>query len=89
MNYSAYAYPLVREAASEIVEGGCVEAILAGAVGIGKTTLAVIVNIYYLYLLSLERHPQIRYGLDPYTMIIFAILNRTVTLARDLKSSES
>lgn len=74
-------WPVVRETIHQVVDGGYVEAILTGSIGIGKTTLAQVVNAYNLYLLSLYRSPQLNYDLMPTSRIVFAMLNKTATLA--------
>ena len=81
-------WPELHVAANEIISGNYVEALLTGAIGIGKTTLAQIINAYFLYCLSLEHFPQRKYGLMPSSTIVFAMLNRTESLARDVTYRE-
>lgn len=69
------------KAVCEIVNGKYVEALLMGAIGIGKSTMAQILTAYDLYLLSCERYPQIRLGLLPGFPIVFTCLNVTDQLA--------
>lgn len=53
-----------------------------------NTTLAQIINAYYLYLVSVEKYPQRRFSLMPSSSIVFAMLNRTDSLAKDVTFKE-
>lgn len=77
-------YPEVRQAIIDIINGGYVQAILTGATGIGKTSIAQIIQARYVYEISCERFPQARFGLTPTSDIVFAMLNRTSDLAKDV-----
>lgn len=81
-------YPEVRAAIKTIIEGGYIEALLMGAVGIGKSTLAQIVTAYHLYLLSCEKWPQAKFGLMPTSTIVIAMLNRSDYLAQQVTYGE-
>lgn len=75
-------WPEVRKAIIEInckwwmgLEGGAYnEAILSGATGTGKTSIAIVTTLYHLYLLSCLTNPQSIYGLPKATSIVFAIM---------------
>jgi hypothetical protein len=49
------------------------EALLGGATGIGKSTLALITTLYQVYLLTCFRDPHRLYGLDPQTRFVFPL----------------
>ena len=49
------------------------EALLGGAIGTGKTTLAQVTLLYRLYLFTCFRQPQSLFGLTPHTPIIFTL----------------
>lgn len=74
-------WPEVRKAIIEINEnwwrGGNEafnEAVLMGATGTGKTSIAIASTIYHLYLLSCMKNPQGFYGFPKATAIVFAIM---------------
>ena len=81
-------WPENRKIIREIVEDGYVEALLMGAIGYGKTTVAQVITAYQLYLLSTERFPQSKYGLLPTSSIVIAMLNKTDDLARTVTFGE-
>ena len=58
------------------------EAVLTGAIGTGKSTLAIYSIAYQLYVLSCYRTPQVAFDLDPTSEIVFVIQNRTERLAK-------
>lgn len=55
-------------------EGAFNEAVLMGATGTGKTSIAIVSTLYHLYLLSCLTNPQAIYGLPKATSIVFAIM---------------
>lgn len=75
-------WPEVRKAIIEMaanwwrgLEGGAYnEAILSGATGTGKSTIAMVLTMYHLYLLSCLKNPQAVYGLPKATAIVFALM---------------
>jgi len=81
-------FPEVRVAAKAIIEGGKIEALLMGAIGIGKTTLAQIVQAYHLYDLSTLVNPQAKFGLMATSSIVIAMINRTDQLAQAVTFGE-
>jgi len=59
-----------------------VEAVLTGAIGIGKNYFADMSLSYMLYCLSCFHNPQLEYDLAPGSSIIFIQQSRTLTLAK-------
>jgi hypothetical protein len=57
---------------------------LRGSIGKGKTTISTICIAYELYKLLCRMNPQKSFGLIPSSKIVFAILNRTLTLSTDV-----
>lgn len=56
--------------------------ILSGAIGIGKSTVAVICMLYLLYRMLCLKDPYQHYGLQPIDMITFSMLNLTMDAAK-------
>lgn len=50
------------------------EAVLMGATGTGKTSIAMVCTMYHTYLLSCMKNPQAWYGFPKATSIVFAIM---------------
>lgn len=50
------------------------EAVLMGATGTGKTSIAIATTMYHLYLLSCMKNPQAFYGFPKATSIVFALM---------------
>lgn len=50
------------------------QAVLMGATGTGKTSIAIVTTLYHLYLLSCLKNPQALYGFPKATSIVFAIM---------------
>lgn len=73
--------PVVLDALKAIEAGDFHTILATGAVGAGKTTLLQYLIEFEIYLLSTIDNPHERFSLDPDTPIIFAIQNRTTTLA--------
>ena len=74
-------WPEVRNAAVAINsrwwEGGDAahnEAVLKGATGTGKTSIAIVTMLYHVYLLHCLKNPQGLYGFPKATSIVFAIM---------------
>ena len=66
-------YPGVMDVLREINSGQYVEAVLTGAIGTGKTTIALLTTAYQLHVLSCLRDPHAFFKLDPASEIVFAI----------------
>jgi hypothetical protein len=88
-------YPVVLDALIELnnpVEPGrehrarlftkYTEAVFTGAIGTGKSTLAIYTMAYQLYVLSCYRQPQLAFDLDPTSEIVMVFQNRTERLAK-------
>lgn len=50
------------------------EAVLMGATGTGKTSIAMVTTLYHTYLLSCMKNPQSWYGFPKATSIVFALM---------------
>lgn len=78
-------YPRVMEALIEINSGSYQEAILTGAIGVAKSTIAVYSMAYQLYQLSCLKSPHSEFDLDPSSeiVIVFQSLNERLAKAVD------
>ncbi len=78
-------YPKVMVALLDLNNGKYQEAILTGAIGVAKTTIAVYSTAYQLYLLSCLRRTHREFGLDPSSeiVIVFQSLNERLAKAVD------
>lgn len=65
----------------ELNSGRYDEAVLTGAIGTGKTTIALFTTAYQLYVLLCLNDPQRLFGLDPASEIVFALQSLTKMLA--------
>lgn len=61
---------------------------LTGAIGIGKSTEAVIIGIYELYRMLCLKDPYVHYGLQPIDLITFAVINITIDAAKGVAWSK-
>ena len=77
-------YPAVMEELRELNSGKYVEAVLTGAIGTGKSTIAVFTTAYQLYVLSCLKDPHGLFGLDPSSEIVFAFQSLTKVLAKSV-----
>lgn len=77
-------YPEVLDEFVEMNLGDYDEIVLTGAIGTAKTTLALWVTAYQLYLLSLMANPQRTYGLDRTSELLFVFQSINAKLAKDL-----
>lgn len=55
---------------------------LTGSIGLGKSTIAVIIIIYELYRMLCLKDPYVHYGLQPIDLITFAVINITLDAAK-------
>lgn len=55
---------------------------LSGAIGLGKSFVAVLCGLYELYRMMCLKDPYIHYGLQPIDKITFAIINITLDAAK-------
>jgi hypothetical protein len=67
-------YPAILEALEELNSGEYEEAVLTGAIGAGKSTIALYTQAYQLYVLSCYRDPHALFGLDPSSEILIVFL---------------
>ena len=83
MNQGGYIRPAIKRKLFELFEeGDFVEAVLTGAIGIGKNYFADLAIAYMLYTLSAYHNPQMEYDLAPGSSIIFIMQSKTLTLAK-------
>ena len=61
---------------------------LSGAIGIGKSTEAVIIGCYELYRMLCLKDPYLHYGLQPIDLITFAVINITMDAAEGVAWSK-
>ena len=61
---------------------------LTGSIGIGKSTIAVIIGCYELYRMLCLKDPYIYYGLQPIDVITFAVMNITIDAAKGVAWSK-
>jgi len=77
-------YPAVMDVLREINSGRYVEAVLTGAIGTGKTTIALLTTAYQLHVLSCLRDPHAFFKLDPASEIVFAIQSLSAQVAKEV-----
>ena len=75
-------FPAVLKACNELDTGKYVEAVLKGALGTGKSTLANLMLAREIYKISCMRHPQISFGLQSKSSIVFTIQSVRMATAR-------
>lgn len=61
---------------------------LTGAIGLGKSTVAVLSGCYELYRMMCLKNPYTHYGLMPTDLITFAVLNITLDAAKGVAWSK-
>lgn len=61
---------------------------LTGAIGLGKSTVAVLIGCYELYRMLCLKNPYTHYGLMPTDLITFAVLNITLDAAKGVAWSK-
>jgi len=85
-------YPIWRQAAKEVFpspyHSPYDEIILSGAVGLGKSTFSLLIQFYDLCRLLSLKNPQEHYKLTPSTVLSYAMLNATKTLAGRVLGSQ-
>lgn len=75
-------WPVVLDELKRINCGDYSVVVLTGGIGSGKTFAAVISLLYQIYRLMMQADPHQSCGLDPNSPIIFAVANKTTTLAQ-------
>jgi hypothetical protein len=81
LNRRGTVYPAVMEELRELNSGQYDEAVLTGAIGTGKSTIALYTTAYQLHVLSCLKDPHQLFGLDPASEIVFAFQSLTKMLA--------
>lgn len=81
LNRRGTIYPAVMEELRALNSGRYDEAVLTGAIGTGKSTIALYTTAYQLYVLSCLKDPHWLFGLDPASEIVFAFQSLTKVLA--------
>lgn len=83
MNQGGYVRPAIKKKLIELFESEqFVEAVLTGAIGIGKNYYADMAISYMLYTLSAYHNPQLEFDLAPGSSIVFIMQSKTLTLAK-------
>lgn len=82
MDAKGILYPEVLRCGEEMNNGEYQEAVLTGAIGTGKSTLALYSTAYQLYLLSCLNNPHEEFGLDPSSEILFVFQSINAKLAK-------
>lgn len=77
-------YPKIVPELIEMNSGKYIEVVFTGAIGVGKTTCAIITNAYQLYLLSCYTDPHELFGLAKSDEIVFIFQNLNAKLAKDV-----
>jgi hypothetical protein len=77
-------YPAVMDQLRELNSGKYVEAVLTGAIGTGKSTIALFSTAYQLYELSCLKNPHELFHLDPSSEIVFAFQSLNKELAKSI-----
>ena len=62
--------------------------ILSGAIGLGKSFVAVIAMLYLLYRMLCLKDPYLHYGLQPIDKITFSLMNITIDAAKGVAWSK-
>ena len=84
LNRCGTLYPAAMEELRELNSGKYVEAVLTGAIGTGKSTIALFTTAYQLYVLSCLKDPHGLFNLDPSSEIVFAFQSLTKDLAKSI-----
>jgi hypothetical protein len=75
-------YPSVMDVLREINSGHYNEAVLTGAIGTGKTTIALLTTAYQIHVLSCLHDPHAFFGLDPASEMVTIRFGRVVHACR-------
>jgi hypothetical protein len=83
MNQAGHIRPVIKKELHKLFhESYYVEAVLGGAIGVGKNYMADMAMAYMLYCLSCYHNPQVEYDLAPGSAIVFIVQSKSLTLAR-------
>jgi hypothetical protein len=84
LNRRGVLFPAVMEELRELNSGKYDEAVLTGAIGTGKSTIALFTMAYQLYVLSCLKDPHRLFSLDSASEIVFAFQSLTKMLAESI-----
>lgn len=84
MDAKGVLYPEVLKCLEEMNNGEYQEAVLTGAIGTGKSTIALYATAYQLYVLSCYKNPHALFGLDPSSEIVFIFQSINASLAKSV-----
>ena len=84
LNKGTEIYPEIMKELIEMNSGKYVELVLTGAIGTGKTSIALISTAYQLYLLSLLRDPHELYDQEKSSELLIIFQSITANLAKAL-----
>ena len=72
------------QAVEDICNGSYVEALLTGAIGVGKSTIGLYAHAYMIYEILCQKNPHGVYGLDPSSEIMVVFQGPTKEMAKDV-----
>lgn len=81
--YKQNLYEKWKEEIVHVINNDVIEWVLSGAIGIGKTSAAMLATMYKLYLVTCMRDPCAFYGC---TSIVFGLFSVSLTLAQDVEA---
>lgn len=84
LNMKGVMWPKILDCMEEMNNGEYQEAVLTGAIGVGKTAIAVVSTAYQLYLLACYRSPHLLFGLDPSSEIVMVFQSINANLAKSV-----
>ena len=82
MNKPNTLWPEVMNALEAICDGTYTECLLTGAIGVAKSTLALYIQAYQVYILSCMRNPHKSFDLDESSEIVIVFQSITEALAK-------
>ncbi len=82
MDAKGHLYPKVVDTLIELNKGRYIEAVLTGAIGTAKTTIALYSQAFQLYKLSCHVNPHAMFDLDPSSEIVVIFQSITEKLAK-------
>jgi hypothetical protein len=84
LNKPGILWPKVIEHGVRINSGDYVEAVLTGAIGVAKTTLAIYTIAYQQYVLACMEEPHETFDLDPSSEILMVLQSLNKNVAQDV-----
>ena len=82
--YRENLYDCWKEEICNVINSGSIEWVLSGAIGIGKTSAAMLATMYKLYQVTCMRDPCGFYGC---TNIVFGLFSVSLNLAQDVEAN--